>query len=72
MSPAEYKTQRQMRGTQESVAAQLGVHPMMVSKRERGTPDAPITREAWLALLSLPKKRRAAKPQNTEASERGQ
>jgi transcriptional regulator with XRE-family HTH domain len=68
VSPAEYKAQRQLRGTQESVAAQLGVHPQTIAKRERGTADAPITREAWLALLSLPKKRRAAKPQNTIVS----
>jgi hypothetical protein len=63
-SPLEYAAQRALRGTQESVSAQLGVHPFMLSKRERGTPDAPITREAWLALLSLPKKRNVTKPQN--------
>lgn len=65
MSPAEYQAQRQLRGTQESVAAQLGVHPQTLAKRERGAADAPITREAELALLSLPKKRKATKPQNT-------
>lgn len=66
MSPDEYKGERQLRGTQESVAAQLGVHAQTIAKRERGAPDAPITREAWLALLSLPKKRKRAKPQNTD------
>lgn len=66
MTPAEYQAQRQLRGTQESVAAQLGVHAQTIAKRERGAPDAPITREAWLALLSLPKKRkRPLRPQNT-------
>jgi len=66
VSPAEYQTQRQLRGTQESVAAQLGVHAQTIAKRERGASDAPITREAWLALLSLPKKRkRPLKPSNT-------
>jgi hypothetical protein len=61
MSPADYKIQRQLRGTQEGVAAQLGVHAQTIAKRERGAPDAPITREAWLALLSLPKKRQRRK-----------
>ena len=65
MTPADYQRHRQLRGTQESVAAQLGVHAQTIAKRERGAPDAPITREAWLALLSLPKKRkRPLKPSN--------
>jgi len=51
---ADYKRERELRGTQATVAAQLGVHPVTVAKRESGAPDAPITREAWLALLSLP------------------
>jgi len=62
MNPINYKNQRQLRGTQESVAAQLGVHPQTIAKRERGAPDAPITREAWLAMLSLTKKRKRARP----------
>ena len=71
MSPAEYQTQRQLRGTQESVAAQLGVHAQTIAKRERGAPDAPITREAWLALLSLPKKRkRPLRPANSQGDTR--
>jgi hypothetical protein len=32
----------------------LGVHPVTLAKRETGAKDAPITREAWLALNSLP------------------
>lgn len=58
MSPAEYQRERQLRGTQESVAAQLGIHAQTIAKRERGAPDAPITREAALALLSLRKLRK--------------
>jgi transcriptional regulator with XRE-family HTH domain len=58
MIAPDYQAERRKRGTQESVAAQLGVHPQTIAKRERGAPDAPITREAWLALLSLPKKRK--------------
>lgn len=58
MTPADYQRERQLRGTQESVAAQLGVHPQTLAKRERGAPDAHITREAWLALLSLRKVRK--------------
>ena len=64
MNPFEYQTERKKRGTQASVAALLGVHPQTIAKRERGAPDAPITREAWLALLSLPKNRRLRRPQN--------
>ena len=63
MSPANYQTQRQLRGTQLSVAAQLGIDPQTISRRERG--EIEVTRESWLALLSLPKKRkRPLKPSN--------
>ena len=58
MSPEQYQAERKKRGTQKSVAALLGVHVQTITKRERGAPDAPITREAWLALLSRPKKRK--------------
>ena len=54
LSPDQYRTERRKRGTQESVAAQLGIHAQTIAKRERGAPGAPITREAWLALQSLP------------------
>lgn len=65
MSPDEYRIERERRGTQASVAAQLGVHAQTIAKRERGAADAPITREAALALLSLPKKtRKRRRPQN--------
>jgi len=57
MSPADYKTQRELRGTQSSVAALLGVTQVTIARRETGAQV--ITREAWLALNALPKKRKA-------------
>jgi predicted transcriptional regulator len=51
-----YKQERRLRGTQTSVAAQLGVGQVTIARRETGV--SPITTEAWLALLSLPKKRK--------------
>ena len=63
MNSEDYKTEREKRGTQASVAALLRVDPQTISRRERG--EIPITHEAALALLSLPKKRkRAPRPQN--------
>lgn len=56
MTSEEYKSERELRGTQESVSAQLGVSRITVAKRETGSQV--ITREAELALLSLPKKRK--------------
>ena len=53
MSPADYKRERTARGTQESVAALLSVDHTTLARRETGA--LPITREAELALLSLPK-----------------
>lgn len=59
-TPADYKREREKRGlTQAQLAAKVGVHRLTISKRERGAADAPITREAWLALLSLPECKRA-------------
>ena len=52
MTPANYKHERKKRGTQERVAALLGVGRVTVARRE--TAAVPITRESWLALLSLP------------------
>jgi transcriptional regulator with XRE-family HTH domain len=52
MSPKEYRSERQKRGTQISVAALLGVHPMTISRRERGEMEIP--REAEIALRALP------------------
>lgn len=55
----EYQAERKLRGTQTNVAAQLGVYQQTVARREAG--GAPVTREAWLALLALPilKKKKA-------------
>ena len=67
MNFADYRTERERRGTQAGVAALLGVDPQTISRRERG--EIPITHEAALALLSLPKKRkRTPRPQNIRAS----
>jgi len=55
LTPAQYKIERKLRGTQKEVAAKLGLNVNTVSKREQGRKDAPISREAELALLSLPK-----------------
>ena len=52
MTPEKYKTERKKRGSQTEVAKMLDVHPMTISKRELGAQI--ITREAWLALVSLP------------------
>lgn len=48
--------ERTLRGTQESVAAQLGVDRVTIARRETGA--LPITREAELALLALPKNKK--------------
>jgi len=56
MNSTDYKRERQLRGTQAGIAAQLGVRQATVSDRENG---GEITREAWLALNALPKKRKA-------------
>lgn len=53
MTADEYKAARQLRGTQASVAAQLCVRRATVAEREGG--KTPVTREAALALLALPK-----------------
>lgn len=67
MTPDEYRMNREQRGTQTSVAALLRVDPQTISRRERG--EIPITHEAGLALLSLPKKRKRRGPQNGGISE---
>lgn len=53
MSPAEYRRLRKELGTQMEVAALLGVRQSTVSDRETGR--RAITREAEIALRSLPK-----------------
>ena len=59
MTADDYKTERNRRGTQEEVAALLGVSRVTIARRETGT--RPVMSEAWLALLALPKKRKHAK-----------
>lgn len=56
MTAAEYQAERKQRGTQESVAALLGVSRVSIARRETG--EQPINCEAELAILSLPKKRK--------------
>lgn len=60
MNPTDYKSQRELRGTQASVAALLGVNRVTIARRETG--EQVITTEAWLALLALPKKRKKTCP----------
>ncbi len=52
MTPKSYKREREKRGTQARVASLLGVSRVAVARRETGA--RPISREAWLALLSIP------------------
>jgi transcriptional regulator with XRE-family HTH domain len=52
MTPDSYRTERKKRGTQQEVAALLGVMQSTISDRETGR--RAVTREAELALLSLP------------------
>ena len=68
MNSEDYKTEREKRGTQASVAALLRVDPQTISRRERG--EIPITHEAALALLSLPKSRRRRRTQNDPDQQR--
>ena len=68
MIPEQYRIERERRGTQASVAALLRVDPQTISRRERG--EIPITHEAALALLSLPKSRRRRRTQNAADEQR--
>jgi transcriptional regulator with XRE-family HTH domain len=71
VSPDQYRIERERRGTQASVAALLRVDPQTISRRERG--EIPITHEAALALLSLPRKRkRTPRPQNDKSEPRAE
>ena len=64
VTAGEYKSERERRGTQEEVAALLGVSRVTIARRETGT--RPVIREAWIALLALPKKRKRAKRPNNK------
>ena len=67
MTASEYKSERERRGTQEEVAARLGVSRVTIARRETGT--RPVIREAWLSLLALPKKRKRSKRPNEKLSD---
>lgn len=69
MNAANYKAERERRGTQGEVAALIGVSRVTIARRETGT--RPVTREAWLALLALPKKRARANRPNDKISDEG-
>lgn len=62
MTSDKYRVERKLRGSQEAVAALLDVARETIVRREAGDPRNPISREAWLALLSLPKTK---KPRGT-------
>lgn len=53
MTATQYRAERIARGSQTAVAKRLGVHPLTISRRERG--EIPINREAEVALRALPK-----------------
>ena len=55
-TPDNYRALRKTRGTQEVVAALLGIARETVVRREAG--DVEITREMMLALEALPKTKR--------------
>lgn len=52
MTATKYKAERHRRGTQQEVADALGVDRVSITRRETGA--RPVSKEAWLALLSLP------------------
>jgi len=53
----EYRSERILRGSQPEVAAMLGIARETLVKRESETSKGTITKEAELALVSLPKKK---------------
>lgn len=57
MTAEGYKSEREERElTQKALAALLGISRVSVARREAG--EQPISREAELAILSLPKNRK--------------
>jgi hypothetical protein len=52
MTPADYKAERQRRGTLKGVAALLGIHWTTLARREAGVIE--LTTEMALAMRSLP------------------
>jgi DNA-binding transcriptional regulator YdaS (Cro superfamily) len=55
MTPEQYAAIRQVHGSQRAVALRLGVSHITLARRETG--KLPISREAELAIKSLPKKK---------------
>ena len=56
MTATDYQAKRLALGyTQAALAEALGISRETVTRREAGDPRNPISREAWLALTSLPK-----------------
>jgi hypothetical protein len=68
MTADQYKAERQRRGTQQGVAALLGVDYRTIQRRESG--DIEITREAALAIRALPVGRAAAAGRSAEKKRR--
>lgn len=52
IAPTEYRTQRLRRGSQQAIAEALGLQRVTITRRENG--KRRVTREAMLALLTLP------------------
>ena len=51
---SKYRSERLCRGSQEAIAEALGLQRVTITRRENG--KRRVTREAMLALLTLPKK----------------
>ena len=67
----EYRAQRLRRGSQEAIAEALGLQRVTITRRENG--KRRVTREAMLALLTLPVLnakpcRRNANPTNADSA----
>jgi len=59
VTPTAYKSERLARGlSQAALAETVGVSRATINGREAGRDGFPITVEAWLAILSLPKPRK--------------
>lgn len=68
VTPADYKKERQQRGTLKSVAALLDIHWTTLARRESGVIE--LTTEMVLAIRSLPprKPKRSRKGTNESSS----
>ena len=66
---ADYRRERKLRGSQTAVAEQLDIARETIVRRESGAPNSPISREAWLALLSLPLLKRRGRGTSNDKGE---